>query len=72
MANILIDLTQIPNVKTGVAIYAKGFISKLKDTANHYYLLVQRDEKDYDHLQNKKIKLIRLKSKLFRNIFLGH
>ena len=69
MANILIDLTQIPNVKTGVAIYAKGFISKLKDTANHYYLLVQRDEKDYDHLQNKKIKLIRLKSKLFRNIF---
>ena len=26
MANILIDLTQIPNVKTGVAIYAKVYL----------------------------------------------
>ena len=70
MANILIDLTQIPSTKTGVAIYAKGFLSKLKDKSNKYYLLVQNDEKDYDNLQNKNISLIRLRSKLFRNIFL--
>ncbi len=70
MANILIDLTQIPSVKTGVAIYAKGYLSKLKDTENQYYLLIQKDETDYDVYQNSNISLIRLKSKLFRNIFL--
>ena len=70
MANILIDLTQIPSVKTGVAIYAKGYLSKLEDTENQYYLLIQKDETDYDGYQNSNISLIRLKSKLFRNIFL--
>ena len=42
MANILIDLTQIPSIKTGVAIYAKGYITKLKDTQNKYFLLIQQ------------------------------
>ncbi len=69
MANILIDLTQIPSVKTGVAIYAKGYITKLKDTKNKYFLLIQNDEKDYDNLENQNIFIIRLKYKIFRNFF---
>ena len=69
MANILIDLTQIPSIKTGVAIYAKGYITKLKDTQNKYFLLIQNDEKDYDNLENQNIFIIRLKYKIFRNFF---
>ena len=59
MANILIDLTQIPSTKTGVAIYAKGFLSKLKDKSNKYYF---RGDTDFQSILQDNLRLRKIMS----------
>lgn len=70
--NILIELIQIPFKKVGVGIYAINLITEIYkiDNKNRYYILIQDDESSLDYIQDERFKIIKVKSRLFRNPFL--
>lgn len=65
--NILIDFTQIPVNKVGVGVYALNTFPLIikSDLSNNYILLVQDDDKDFA-LSGINVKIINVKSSLFR------
>ncbi len=69
---ILIDLIQIPLQKVGVGIYAFNLISQLYriDIENEYFIVIQDDDNCLDFIQNERFKIVKVKSKFFRNNFL--
>jgi len=69
--HVLIDFTQIPIQKVGVGVYATNLIEEIakRSSSRHYTILVQDDENSLDTLERENFKLIKIKSRYFRNIF---
>lgn len=72
MKKILIDLTQIPKEKVGVGVYAINTFSAIGDFDSnaHYYLLVQKDEVEFDCSKRENVTVLKLGSILYRKFFL--
>jgi glycosyltransferase involved in cell wall biosynthesis len=70
--NILIDFTHIPLRKTGTGVYAYNVINNILqvDKINNYFLLLQDDESCFNGLKSERLHIIRVKSKIFRKIYL--
>jgi glycosyltransferase involved in cell wall biosynthesis len=68
--NILIDFSQIPIKKTGVGTYAVNLIQKFSetDTEDRFFILIQDDERVFDHLHDHRFLFITVSHKFFRRI----
>lgn len=67
--NILVDFTQIPINKVGVGVYAVQTFSRIieQDVDNRYFFVVQDDDDELCDFKAVNLKVIKIKSKIFRN-----
>ena len=67
---ILIDFTQIPVQKTGVGIYAVNLLKELinNNRSEEIFVTVQDDDAEISQIKNNRVRLIRIKSRIFRRL----